>query len=210
MQDPAPQSRVRAAWPWLTGAAIWLAAVVVLFRAVPSFTPGSDYQRAFYAAGSAVLEHQSPYGSLLPQLDTKINSPSLTPSQRARTYIPYLYPPPYAFFLAGLSTLPYDLAARVFYWINVVGLVLVALLTGHALGSRRRWFMASALVFAALVGFTPIRSTLALGQADLVILVLATAGLAVSKSLVLVPTSLKPWRSVVASRSRPGSDGRSR
>ena len=182
---------------WLTGAAIWLVAVVVLLRAVSPSTIRYDYQRAFYAAGTAVLEHQSLYASALHQLETKASSPSLSPYERAHTYIPYLYPPPYALFLAGLSAMPYEAAARVFYWINVAFLVLIALLIGYALGSRRRWFLASALVFAALVGFTPIRSTLNLGQADLVILVLATAGLAVSESLVVVPTSLKPWRSVV-------------
>src|SRR5437588_132700 len=159
---------------WLTGAAIWLVAVVVLLRAVSPSTIRYDYQRAFYAAGTAVLEHQSLYASALHQLETKASSPSLSPYERAHTYIPYLYPPPYALFLAGLSAMPYEAAARVFYWINVAFLVLIALLIGYALGSRRRWFLASALVFAALVGFTPIRSTLHPGQADLVILVPAS------------------------------------
>src|SRR5207245_854331 len=129
----------------LTGAAIWLVAVVVLLRAVSPSTIRYDYQRAFYAAGTAVLEHQSLYASALHQLETKASSPSLSPYERAHTYIPYLYPPPYALFLAGLSAMPYEAAARVFYWINVAFLFLIAFLIGSALGSRCRWFLPSAL-----------------------------------------------------------------
>ncbi len=168
---------------WLLGVALWLIALGLLVHAVPALVPENDLKSDFYPAGLAVLEHRSPYPPALHGL---------------LTHADYVYPPAYALLLAPLSALRYDYSARIFYWVNIAALAMVALMIGRAFKGRQQSFLGAGFVFASLVSFAPIRWTLAFGQADIYVLVLVTGALALCGSIAAEQKQSESRRAVLA------------
>jgi hypothetical protein len=157
--------------------AVWAVAIAVLLLTTPSLGRENDYQAAFYPAGRAVLQRESPYGAGIEQLDAKLGPHPPPAGQMAIST--FIHPLPYGLMLAPMSLLPYPTAAVAYYWANLLALLVAALLIGIRLAPDRRRLLASGMVFAAFSGFAPLRTALLAGQADILILLLVSVALVV-------------------------------
>jgi hypothetical protein len=133
------------------------------WKSVVTAKHGRDYATYHYATQVAV-DGGSPYDTRA--LDARARA------DRARSSVhPFFYPPP--FLLTMLWAEPLSLATgyRAYFWINQVALVLVLLVL-------RRWFALPLLAIGILLAtFTPIPDDIRMGQANLIVLLLAVVGL---------------------------------
>src|SRR5262249_15511006 len=67
---------------------------------------------------------------------------------------------------------PYSIAGQVWYWLNVCFIAIIAIVLAQHYITARSTVLGSGLVMLSLVGFTPLRLTLGLGQLDILILLL--------------------------------------
>ena len=124
---------------------------------------GRDFATYHYAAAE-VLDGGDPYAT------KRLSKRARTEGTRKSVH-PYFYPPP--FLLSVMWSPAFDLPTsyRVWFWLNQ-GLVLLCL------AMFRRWFRAPWVILGTLLlTFTPITDNAKMGQANLMVLAAAVAGL---------------------------------
>lgn len=152
--------KLRAA---LLGVAIVAVAIALLFVR-PHPTPGPllrDFE-AYYAGAQTWTDGRDPYGTGVWRTETLV--PGVDASREE--VLPFVGPPYTLPFFALVTRTPYVVAARVWSSLLVLALVATVLLTLRLTSTRVS--VATVLAAATLaIGFAPITSDLALGQAAL-------------------------------------------
>jgi len=124
---------------------------------------GRDYATYHYAVQEA-WDGGDPY-------DTRALSRRARAEGTRKTVHPYFYPPPFLMGMTWAVDLPLATGYRAWFWINqacIVGLLLVF----------RFWFRAPWIVLAGVLAiFTPLADSVKMGQANLLVLLLASVGI---------------------------------
>ncbi len=145
--------------------------VLPSWEKVRSVKHGRDYATYHYAVQEA-LDGGDPYNKQALGRRAKAEN-------TRRSVHPYFYPPP--FLLLMLWTAPLSLAAgyKLFFWLNQ-GLLVVLM------WCFSRWFSASLLSMAVIAAtFSPLGDNAKMGQANLLVLLIATVGLWLGRGSVL-------------------------
>jgi len=136
---------------------------------VPSWTKvakakhGRDFATYHYAAGQ-MLDGGDPY-------ETKALSKRARSESTRKSVHPYFYPPPFLLSMVWSPSFELMTSAKIFFWLNQL-LLLVCL------AIFRLWFRAPwAVLGVLLLSFTPITDNAKMGQANLLVLSAAVAGL---------------------------------
>lgn len=147
-----------------TAMAVYLVAVVApSWRHVRGLRHGGDFATYYYATRVAA-------GGGDPYDTTQLESAAR--ADRTRRHVrPLLYPPPFLGAMVWTAPLTLATAARVFFWVNQVALLVL-------LGVLHRWFAAPPLLLAALlITYSPAADSVRVGQANLPVLLIAALGL---------------------------------
>jgi predicted membrane channel-forming protein YqfA (hemolysin III family) len=139
----------------------WTSIAVALLAARPSPQPGPflrDFE-AYWAAGSAQIAHQDPYGRAIWKAERDVPGVERTRDE----ILPFVNPPATLAAWRLFARLPYGVAAACWWAIlfaSLLGLVAAVLYAGKAPIGPASFFAA----LAVAIGFGPITSDLALGQ----------------------------------------------
>ena len=151
----------------------WIFALFLLGYALLSAGPawdrvsqarhGRDFATYHYAAAQA-LDGDSPY-------DTKALSKRARADKTRKSVHPYFYPPPFLLSVLWSPSFSLSTSYKLFFVINQLALLICFLVF-------RVWFRAPWLVIGVLaLGFTPITDNAKMGQANVLVLMLAMVGL---------------------------------
>jgi hypothetical protein len=133
------------------------------WRSVSRSKHGRDYATYHYALGEA-WDGGDPY-------DTQALSQRARADKTRRSVHPYFYPPPFLMGMVWTKPLSLGVGARAFFWLSQAALLAV-------LWVCRRWFAAPVLLLGVLAcTLTPITDSAKMGQANMLVLAIAVAGL---------------------------------
>lgn len=137
--------------------------VVPAWTKVRNAKHGRDFATYHYAAAE-VLDGGDPYST------HRLSKRAKAEGTRKKVH-PYFYPPPFVLSVLWSPTFDLLTSYRAWFWLNQ-GLLLVCL------AMFRRWFRAPWVVLGAiLLTFTPITDNAKMGQANVMVLAAAVAGL---------------------------------
>jgi hypothetical protein len=146
----------------LVGIYVWRA-LLPAWDKVQSAPSARDYATYHYAVKSA-FDGKDPYET------RQLNRMAKSDKTRNKVH-PYFYPPPFLMAVAWAIPLKLSTAYQVFFWLN-------QLFLGAALWMMWRWFRVGWLPLTLILAtFSPIPDNAWMGQANLLILVLAIWGL---------------------------------
>jgi hypothetical protein len=165
---------MRRPHPWLLGLLFLLYAALSAGPAWVSMT-GAKHARDFatyHYAAQAVVAGGDPY-------DTRDLSRRARAEGTRKRVHPYFYPPPFVLSMLWSPAFSLAQSAKIFFVLNQLawaGLIIVF----------RRWFKAPWLVIVLLcLGFTPLTDNAKMGQANLLVMLAAVAGLWRGSGLLL-------------------------
>jgi hypothetical protein len=150
------------------GLGAWLAAAFIILLSVPWNSPFFDYRSFYYPVGRDTLALESPYTHFIPAMSDS--------SVEARGFE---HTPVMALFFAPLALLPYAVAEKVWYCLNIGFIAVSAILLGRYGAQGWSALAGTGLVMVFLVSSAPIREVVRLGQVDIVLLLLSVVGLLV-------------------------------
>jgi hypothetical protein len=150
--------------------ACWILSLAFVLFLVPVIGLVSDFASDLYPAAWSALHGHGIYSAALTQASAG-NHPGA-----------YAIPPVFALALAPFALLPFSAAAMLWYVLNLIFLAGAALVAGRLWAPGRNQWLASTISLAVFAGFGPLIASLALGQLDILLLLLTLTGLALLRS----------------------------
>lgn len=145
-----------------------------------SLRPPRLYEKDFvqeYLLARAIADRRAPYApvqDLAARYLPAQPDQSLTPGMGVRLWLPTPHPPPVGLLSLPLALVDYQVAARIWFGLELGLLVISVVLVGRTIGVRLP-LLPAAGVALVLVGWTPVRQELNIGQLSMLLLVLVAA-----------------------------------